>query len=175
VLAVHRREDRLCELVDGVLVEKVMGFEESMLAAQIIMLLGNFVRSKKLGVIAGEGGMLRLSKGLVRIPDVSFIARSRLPGGKPPTEPMPGLAPNLAIEVLSQSNTREEMERKLDDFFDAGVEIVWYVDPPTRSVRVFTSRTKSTVLKGAQALSGGTVLPGFKVKVANIFSVLDEL
>ena len=175
VLAVHRREDRLCELVDGVLVEKALGFEESMLAAEIIALLRSQVRPRKLGVIAGEGGMLRLSKGLVRIPDVSFIARSRLPGGKPPTEPMPGLAPNLAVEVVSEGNTEREMSRKLDDFFKAGAQLVWYVDPPTRRVRVFTSRTKSTLFKGAQALSGGTVLPGFKVKVADIFSVLDEL
>jgi Uma2 family endonuclease len=175
VLAAHARDKRLCELVDGVLVEKAMGYEESMLAAVIITTLSNFVHPRKLGVVAGEGGMLRLSKGLVRIPDVSFIARKRLPGGKPPREPMPGLAPNLAVEVLSKSNTEKEMSRKLDDFFGAGVELVWYVDPPTRTIKVFTSPAKFTNLKGAHTLTGGTVLPGFKAKVADIFAVLDEL
>jgi Uma2 family endonuclease len=175
VLAIHRREKRLYELVDGVLVEKAKGYEESMLAVDIATLLGNFVRPRKLGVIAGEGGMLRLSKGLVQIPDISFIARSRLPGGKLPREPMPGLAPNLAVEVLSKSNTEREMSRKLDDFFEAEVELVWYIDPPTRTIKVFTSPAKFTILKGAQTLTGGTVLPGFKVKVADIFAVLDEL
>ena len=175
VLAIHRREKRLCELVDGVLVEKAMGYEESILALEIGALLRAFVRPRRLGVIAGEGGMLRLAKDLVRIPDISFIARSRLPGGKPPSEPMPGLAPNLAVEVLSKSNTEREMSRKLHDYFNAGVELVWFVDPPTRTVKVFTSPSKATLLKGAQLLSGGTVLRGFKVKVADIFSVLDAL
>jgi Uma2 family endonuclease len=67
------------------------------------------------------------------------------------------------------------MSRKLDDFFEAGVELVWYVDPPTRTIRVYTSPSKFSTMKGAQMLTGGTVLPGFKAKVADIFSVLDEL
>ena len=175
VLAAHARDKSLCELVDGVLVEKAMGYEESLLAIEIAHLLISFVRPRKLGVIAGEGGMLRLAKDLVRIPDISFISRKRLPGGKPPREPMPGLAPNLAVEVLSKSNTEEEMSRKLDDFFEAGVELVWYVDPPTRTIKVYTSPSKFTIVKGTQMLTGGSILPGFKVKVAEIFAVLDEV
>lgn len=175
VLAIHRREKRLCELVDGILVEKAVGYQESMLAIAISTLLQSFVRSHKLGVVAGEAGMLQLCPGLVRIPDISFISRSRLPGGKPPREPVPGLVPNLAVEVISQSNTEREMSRKLDDFFETGVELVWYVYPATRTIKVFTSPVKFSTLKGAQTLNGGTVVPGFKVKVAEIFSVLDEL
>jgi Uma2 family endonuclease len=175
LLAIHRRGKRLCELVDGVLVEKVLGFEESILAAKIIAILHIFVELRKLGVVAGEGGMLRLSKGLVRIPDVSFVAKSRLPGNKVPRSPIPKLAPNLAVEVLSKGNTRQEMARKLADFFKAGVELVWYVYPRSRTIKVFTSPAKFKVLKGAQMLSGGAVLPGFKVNLAEIFSVLDEL
>ena len=175
VLAVHRREKRLCELVDGVLVEKAMGYEESVLAAAIITLLSNFSQRKKLGLVAGEGGMLRLFPEMVRIPDVSFISRSRLPGGKPPRGPMPSIPPNLAVEVLSKSNTDREMSRKLEDYFEAGVELVWFVDAVTRTIRVFTSPERFTTVKGAQTLSGGTVLPGFRVKVAEIFAKLDEL
>ena len=174
VLAIHDREDKLCELVDAVLLEKVMGYEESLLAIEIAGLLRAFIRPRKLGSIAGESGMLRLAPQLIRIPDVSFISRSRLPKGKPPREKIPGLAPNLAVEVLSEGNTEQEMSRKLDDYFEAGVQLVWFVDPPTRSIEVFTSRGKSMVLKGTQTLTGGTVLPGFKVKVADIFAVLDE-
>ena len=175
VLAVHRRDKSLCELVDGVLVEKVMGYEESMVAAVIITFLQNFIRPRKLGIVAGEGGMLRLAPDLVRIPDVSFISRSRLPGGKPPREPVSGLAPNLAVEVLSAGNTEREMSRKLEDFFETGVELVWFVDPAARTVKVFTSPDKYTELKESRTLSGGAVVRGFKVKVAEIFAVLDEL
>src|SRR5438067_724974 len=66
---------RLCELVDGVLVEKPMGARESLLASLLIQLIGPFARENKLGQVLGEGGMLRLFPGLVRIPDVSFISR----------------------------------------------------------------------------------------------------
>jgi Uma2 family endonuclease len=175
LLAVHEQEKVLCELVDGVLVEKLMGYEESLLAVSIIVMLKNFSGPKKLGVVAGEGGMLRISPGLVRIPDVSFIGRSRLPGGKPPRGALPVLVPNLAVEVLSKGNTAREMSRKLADYFGAGVDLVWLVDPRTRTVKSYTSLKKGTVLKGSQLLTGGTVLPGFKVRVAEIFSVLDEL
>src|SRR4030095_9545503 len=86
VVAVHSREDRLCELVDGVLVEKTMGYYESYIAATLIRLLGNFVVAHDLGIVAGADGMMRLTPGLVRIPDVSFVSWEKLPGA-PPTAP----------------------------------------------------------------------------------------
>ena len=66
---------RLFELIDGVLVEKVMGYWESMLAIELAGLLREYIKPRKLGTLAGEGGMLLLSPGLVRIPDLSFISR----------------------------------------------------------------------------------------------------
>src|SRR6516225_10112806 len=78
VIRIRDRERRLFELVDGVLVEKVMGYLESVLAIELGRLLGNFIKRRKLGTLAGEAGMLRLSPGLVRIPDLSFISRARL-------------------------------------------------------------------------------------------------
>src|SRR5947207_6376888 len=105
VLAIHARDNRLCELVDGILVEKAMGYEESLIAVELIRFLATFVANRKLGYVTGEGGMMKLAKGLVRIPDVAFVSTRRLPGGKPPRRPIPKLAPNLAVEVLSASNT----------------------------------------------------------------------
>lgn len=173
VLAIHAREKRLCELVDGFLVEKPMGYEESLIAAEIIRLLGNFVSRRKLGIVAGEGGMLKLAIGLVRIPDVSFVARARLSAGKPPRNPIPKLVPNLAVEMLSTSNTRREMIRKRAEYFDAGVELAWMVDPKSRSVEVFTAPGESETFAVGQTLNGGTVLPGLKLKVGDIFAPLD--
>jgi Uma2 family endonuclease len=173
VLALHDREKRLYELVDGILVEKATGFEESLIAAELIRLLGNFAARRKSGLVAGEGGMLRLAKGLVRIPDVSFISYSRLPGRKPPRQPIPRLAPNLAIEVVSLSNTVREMERKLIDYFDAGVELVWLVDPKARAVTEYTAPDAARAIAPGQTLSGGSVLPGFKIKLRDLFGILD--
>ena len=174
VLAIHAREKHLCELIDGILVEKPMGYLESVIAAEIARLLGNFVAKRKLGLVAGEGGMLKLAKGLVRIPDVSFVSFARLPGRKSPGRPIPNLVPNLAVEVLSVSNTTREMKRKLVDYFAAGVDLVWLVDPKTRTAKVYASTSASTLVTGNQTLTGGTVLPGFKLKLKDLFGLLDS-
>ncbi len=123
LLDVHRRESRLCELVDQTLVEKAMGFRESWLASLLIRALLNFVQPRYLGVVTGEAGMIRLASGLVRIPDVAYIAWDCLPNRRLPVEPVPDLAPNLVIEVLSQGNTASEMARKRQEYFDAGVQL----------------------------------------------------
>src|SRR4051812_37008697 len=77
VIAADRHGDRLCELVDQVLVEKAMGYRESMLACYLIELLGAFVRPRNAGLVSGEAGMMRLFPGLVRIPDVAFTSWDR--------------------------------------------------------------------------------------------------
>lgn len=174
VLRIHAREKRLCELVDGILVEKAKGYEESLVAMQISHCLLSFLSRRKLGIVAGEAGMLKLARGLVRIPDVSYVSYDRLPGRKAPRQPIPRLAPNLAVEVLSQSNTRREMEEKLVDYFDAGVELVWLVDVRKRTVEVFTSPGDSKVIESDQTLTGGAVLPGLRLKVRDLFEQLDD-
>ncbi len=125
VLKVHARQGRLCELVDGVLVEKGMGFLESVLASALIEVLQGFVKPRNLGLVAGEAGMMRLAPGLIRIPDVAFISWERLPGQRMPREAIPDLAPDLVVEVLSTSNTEAEMARKRREYFAAGARLVW--------------------------------------------------
>ncbi len=131
VIRIRDRERRLFELVNGVLVEKVMGFWESALALELGRLLGNFVTRHKLGIVAGEAGMLQLSSGLVRIPDLCFISAARLARHRGAGEAIIPLAPDLAIEVVSEGNTRREMKRKVNEYFDAGCRLVCLVDART--------------------------------------------
>jgi Uma2 family endonuclease len=166
VIAIHAREKRLCELVDGVLVEKAMGFDESRMASEIIVALVLYLRAHDVGTVAGEGGMLRLLPGLVRIPDVCFVSWAKLPKSY---GQIPPIAPDLAIEVLSPSNTRMEMARKLRDYFSAGTRLVWYFDLKSRTVTVYTSPERYTVLDDTQILEGGDVLPGFAVHLGELF------
>ncbi len=88
--AALRRSDRLYELVDGTLVEKAMGLGESMIAGQIIQRIGNFAEESDLGIPAGADGTVRLLKGLVRNPEVSFFCWDKLPGRVLPSEADPG-------------------------------------------------------------------------------------
>jgi Uma2 family endonuclease len=175
VIDIRERERRLCELVDGVLVEKPMGLIESLLAAKLIHALISFVESRNLGIVAGEGGMIRLFAGLVRIPDVLFASWDTLPNRRTPTEAVPGLAPDLVVEVLSQSNTKAEMDRKRSEYFRSGVRLCWIVDPARRTVAVFTDpNSPVVVLSEDDVLDGGAVLAGFTLSLRAFFSVLDR-
>jgi Uma2 family endonuclease len=169
LLDIHRRERRLYELVDGALVEKVMGFPESALAIRLGYLLQSYLEVEDLGVLAGESGAIRLMKGLVRIPDLSFICWDRLPGREIPAHPILGLAPDLAVEVLSPGNTRGEMARKLREYFLAGVRLVWLVDPRKRRVSVYTAPDQVEHRLEGESLDGADVFPGLDLQVRRIF------
>jgi Uma2 family endonuclease len=175
VVKIRDRERRLFELIDGVLVEKFTGYWESVLAIELAGLLRDFINRRKLGTLAGEAGMLRLSPGLVRIPDLSFISRARLADHRRARAPILPLAPDLAIEVLSEGNTPREMARKVSEYFASGCRLVWLVDPRTRTVDVYTSVAKPIVLTEKQTLTGGDVLPGFRLPLRKLFGLLDEM
>lgn len=170
----ERPHKRLCELVDGTLLEKAMGFQESLLAATLIELIGAFVRERHLGIVTGADGSVRLFPGLVRIPDVAFVSWERLPDRRIPAEAIPSLAPELAVEVLSLLNTRAEMARKRRDYFTAGVRLVWEVDPRARTVAAYTGPEESTLHPATATLDGGAVLPGFVLPLAVLFADLDQ-
>lgn len=174
VLKAEGHTGRVCELVDGVLVEKTMGYKESLLACAISERLRAFVRPRRLGIVLGPDGTLKILPRQVRIPDVCFISWQRFPEGKLPDEPIPAVAPDLAVEVLSEGNTEGEMRRKLREYFAAGTRLVWHVDPRTRSAEVYTGPDQSEVFGETGLLSGGEVLPGFELPLAMLFAEADE-
>ena len=172
LLRMMRKTDRLYELVEGTLVEKTMGYGEGSLAGWILHLIQCYLDEHDLGNVAGADATMRLMKGLVRLPDVSFVRWEKLPKRQIPEEAIPDLAPDLAIEVLSKSNTRGEMKRKLKEYFLAGTSLVWLVDPHRRIVTVHTAPDVSTVATEADTLDGGAVMPGFLLSVKRIFARL---
>jgi len=170
VIEIHNRENRLCELSDGSLLEKTIGSYESYLAVLIGRVLVEFIQKNDLGIVLGADGMLRLGRGLVRIPDVSFISWQRLPGRVFPREEIWSIAPDLVVEIISRGNTREEMDRKLLDYFAAGVRLAWYVYPAAGEVRVYEKPDAYTTRTAADTLDGGDVLPGFRLPLLSLFS-----
>jgi Uma2 family endonuclease len=173
VIRIQDREDISCELIDGVLVEKVMGVPESALAFQLGRFVGTFVADNDRGFITAPDGTFRLMPGLVRIPDLAFVAWEQLPRKYYPSEPVPDLAPRLAVEVLSAGNTKAEMDRKLRDYFLAGVVLVWFVDPDKRSGRVYTAPDETRELSERDTLDGGAVLPGFVLPLVELFRFVE--
>lgn len=167
------RDKRLVELVDGTLVEKPVGWIESLIALKLGRLLGDFVAARKLGVVAGADATLRMKSRSVRLPDITFVSVGDLPGGKVPMESVPTLPPTLAVEVISEGNTKAEMRRKNREYFDSGTKLVWFVYPKTQTVAIYDqpSETPARVLGREDTLDGGSILPGFSIAVSEIFAV----
>lgn len=170
LLEVRDKESRVCELIDGILVEKPMASYQSYLGSVLIYFLYLYLEDHDLGVVLDAKGYLRLFPGRIRIPDVSFISWKRMPNQECPEEAIWSLAPDLAVEILSPENTAAEMEQKLIEYFQAGSKLVWYVEPEKRTVRVYTSPKRSMLLTESDTLDGGKVLPGFSLPIKKWFA-----
>jgi len=170
LLRIGDTEGRLYELELGVLVEKPMGWYESIIAMQIGFRLGLYLKENNPGQVLGESGSLKFLPGVVKIPDVSFVSWARFPREKLPRRPIPLLIPDLVVEVLSESNSEKEMLAKLKIYFQAGVSMVWYVEPATRTARSWTTLDQPVEIPVDGFLDGGTVLPGFRLSLADMFA-----
>ncbi len=172
VEAVRRDEGLLCELINGVLVEKAVSEMTAALAAELITILNIFIKPNRLGWILGPDGFVRLFGTQLRAPDVSFVRRDQRPDGLQHIG-YSDQAPALAVEVFSPGNTPGEMQQKRTEFFAAGTELFWIVFPDRREVEVWTDARTHTTLGQDDHLTGGHVLPEFTVKVSEIFDCLD--
>jgi Uma2 family endonuclease len=166
---------RPCELVDGILLEKAMGWNQGFLGLWIGTLINLYLMENNIGLAAGADGMVRFKLNLVRLPDVSFIRWDRV-DNPDDLENAAGVfleaAPDLVVEVLSPGNTIREMEIKLKEYAQAGVKLVWYVDPERKEVDVYPkgNPTRKQTLGMDGTLDGRDVLPGFQLPVARIFA-----
>jgi Uma2 family endonuclease len=163
------RSRRLCELIDGVLVEKAMGYYESRLAVVLITLWESYLEKHDRGIVLGEGGLMRVDTGQIRIPDVAFYSWEHFPNRLLPRGQILDLVPDLAVEILSPTNTKKEMERKRREYFAGGAKLVWEVYPEKRWVKVFKSPEEAITVKENGTLDGGTALPGFTLLVKEWF------
>lgn len=132
-------------------------------------LLNDYLDRHPIGIVAGEDGPFQLLPGNVRKPDVSFLSYSRMPGGKLPREAACPIPRDLAVEVLSPSNTAAEIDLKLKRYFAAGVKLVWIIEPELRTARVFTAADEHEDIPSEGILRGGDVLPGFELPMVKLF------
>jgi Uma2 family endonuclease len=174
VIEIQAHEDRLYELDDGILVEKGMGWYKSIVAALLVTRINNFLATSDLGKVLGADGPLKILPGMVKIPDVTFISWNRWPKTPPPRRPVPAIVPDLAVEILSETNTKREMDGKLANYFRAGVRLVWYVDPATRSATVYRGEDDFSEVESHGVIVGGDVLPDFCMSLRELFDEADR-
>ena len=159
------------ELVKGELIQMApTGYEHGVRTAELTTALHLFIKAHRLGVIcAAETGFL-LSQGpdTVRAPDIAFIARERVENAGAVKSFWVG-PPDLAVEVTSPGDTVREVEGKVAEWLEAGARMVWVVSPKLHTVTVYRSLIDIVTLTEKDSLDGGDVVPGFQIKVAEIF------
>ena len=160
------------ELIDGELVEREpKGQEADGVGCNLAALLVGYSKATLPGIVNGSQGSFQVfpdDPKKVRIPDVSFTRRDRIPGGKP-AKGHARVAPDLAVEVISPIDKAAKVFGKIRDFLDAGVPLIWAINPGSRDVLVIRADGTGSLLKVGDTLDGGDVLPGFSCPVAALF------
>ncbi len=159
------------ELVRGRLVrEPPAGMDHGRVASRIHRRISEFVENHGLGevFIAETGFVLFEDPPTVRVPDVAFVSAAQLPAPEDSIH-FGRMAPDLAVEVVSPSNTVAEILKKTADYLDAGSRLVWVVEPRKRCVTVYRGQDEVHMLREGDHLHGFDVLPGFCISVAELF------
>jgi Uma2 family endonuclease len=158
------------ELDDGKLVRRPMGTESSWIGGRMFRILDDFSEANDSGWVLPSDASYQCypdAPTRVRRPDVSFIKRGRLPGERLPKGHCP-IAPDLAVEVLSPRDLSSRTLKKILEYLQAGVSLVWMVDPGTRTVQIHRKDSPIIVLHENDELTGEDVLPGFRCRVRDI-------
>ena len=167
------KDERRFEIVDGVLREKPsMGFFANILASFLATSINTFAMPKRLGMAVAETAYQREAKNSRR-PDVSYFEIAKFPSLEVLLQdpPVVECEPNLAIEVVSPSNTIAEMDDRIAHFFKTGVQLVWVVHPQSKQVCVYQSTKDCKILEMGDVLDGGKVLPGYSLSLTELFNL----
>ena len=168
-------DDMLYEMVNGQIVEKYMGAPETQVASFLIAFLAPFAMTHRLGMLHSE--MMFLidpATNLQRRPDLAFVSHDRWPiRRRIPSGGAWNMVPDLAVEVVSPSNSGTEILAKLEEYFRAGVRLVWVIWPDQAKVYVYDSPTTVRILQVGDDLDGGAVVPGFQLPLADWFEEAD--
>jgi len=160
------------EIIDGKVVETpAMGAFEGWIASELNVILGSFAKANRLGIVVVETlFLIDRGRDLQRRPDLAFISADRWPiNRRVPRTAAWDVIPDLAVEVISPTNTAKEVMDKLAAYFRAGVRLVWVVYPNHEQVYVYDSPTSVRILKVGNELDGGAVLPGFRLPLTELF------
>ncbi len=162
------------ELVDGEVIE-IPGASavHGLIVELLLRLIGAHVRDRDLGVALGDGTGYILSRtpDRLRLPDMSFVSCERVPGGEVPDEGYWQLAPDLAVEVVSPGDRAEDIHDMVQEYLEAGTIMVLVLWPRRRSATMYVPGATAREFGAEDQLDGGDVLPGFQVKVNDLFEV----
>lgn len=162
------KDGRKYELVDGEILVSPAGMRHSEIATKISYIIATFLEKSPIGKVYSADVGISLPDGNLRSPDVTFVRNEKLPEGKSP-DTFGELVPDLAVEVLSPSDSLKEVGRKIGEFLECGVPLVWLVDPARETVTVYHSLSQTEQYNSQDTIGADPVLPGFSCTVARFF------
>ncbi|MBC8099765.1 MAG: Uma2 family endonuclease [Armatimonadetes bacterium] len=159
--------ERLFELIDGEIIEKMPSFEPSHIAGWILTYINLYLLQNPIGRVSGADGTYKVSDMRSLIPDVAYISKARMPD-----IPKRGVLvpPDLAVEVMSPTDSKLALRRKAKMYLEAGTTLVWLVFPDTQQVEVYHSADDVVTIGMDGTLDGYALLPGFTLVVSAIFA-----
>lgn len=166
IIDLPENRDRILELIDGELVEKMPSFTPSRIAMRIGARLNLYLDDHDVGYVTGPDGGYIMPDGNVLIPDVGYVSKARLPDI--PDREVPA-APDLAVEVKSPTDRTRALRRKAERYLELGTRMVWLVFPDEQVVEVYVPDEDVRAIGLDGMLDGGDVLPGFSLSVRAIF------
>lgn len=167
-------KEKRYELIHGELITmSPTGEPHGALSLALGALIWNHVRTNRLGRVYGAetGFVISTNPDTILAPDAAFISTER---ARPMSQNFAPVAPDLAVEIVSPSNTAKEMNEKVSLYFQAGTQQVWIVYPETQTLHLYDSATSVTILTRKDTLDGGRLLPNFKLPLEELFTVLDN-
>jgi Uma2 family endonuclease len=168
--------DALYEIVNGERVEKPMSTFENVLAGLLFNALCNHAAASGSGRATVEVMFDLPNLANDRRPDVAFVSYQRWPKNRrPPRVNAWPVVPELAAEVVSPTDDADDVMEKVEEYFRAGVTLVWLVFPGQERVYAYTSPTEVRVLSRGDDLTGDPVLPGFRLPLADLFPPPDPV
>ena len=162
------------ELVDGELVDMDGTPPHGNVTSEIYMLIRLHVRAAGLPLNVGVSTGFRMNPYTLRFPGVQVTTEERMAAYDASAGGWPDFAPDVAIEVVSPSNTPSELNRKAREYFASGTLVMWIADPAPRTVVIKRPGVDDRVFGPEDTLIGAPEIPGFSCAVADIFAVLDQ-
>jgi len=155
------------ELVDGHIRVSPAGYRHGQVCWKLGGRLHAFLQEHPVGHGVDSSTGFRLPGGNVRVPDVAFMAKGRFANERGPVG-FSDLVPDLAVEVLSPDDRSRDVLDKVGEYLEAGVPLVWVIDPERRTAAVYRSMTDVRRLGADEFLDGEDVLPGFRCRLADV-------
>ena len=161
------RDGNKYELIGGEITMAPAGMYHELIAGELFYRLKIYLSQNRLGQLYTSSAGFKLTNQDLLSPDVSFVSNARLPGGRTPIG-FGTFAPDLAVEIVSPSDSLFDVEAKADLYLQNGTRMVWVINPRSRRATIYRPAQRIRVIQDDEALDGEDVLPGFSVTLADV-------